>query len=107
MVLILRTIEGSANAPFEEKLDPYKSALLQLAVDPNKHRGCLLSAAGAQESDDVYSFEPQPRLKWAANHCLPTRRHFIAHPAGRLGGETRGAVLSNRYGQQWRDLGVL
>jgi len=28
MVLILRTIEGSANAPFEEKLDPYKSALL-------------------------------------------------------------------------------
>ena len=28
IVLILRTIEEGANAPFEEKLDPYESPLL-------------------------------------------------------------------------------
>ena len=32
MVLILRTIEGSANAPFEEKLDPYESSLLHVNI---------------------------------------------------------------------------
>ena len=29
IALILRTIEGRANAPFEEKLDPYESDLVQ------------------------------------------------------------------------------
>eukprot|EP01047_Picozoa_sp_COSAG01_P032694 COSAG01_NODE_2376_length_7801_cov_20.055700_1_plen_40_part_10 len=28
IVSILRTIEGGANAPFEEKLDPYEGVLL-------------------------------------------------------------------------------
>jgi hypothetical protein len=29
IVFILRTIEGGANAPFEEKLDPYEGVLVQ------------------------------------------------------------------------------
>ena len=38
IVLILRTIEEGANAPFEEKLDPYKSSLVRAHYPVMRYR---------------------------------------------------------------------
>jgi hypothetical protein len=68
IVLILRTIEGGANAPFEEKLDPYEGALLDvldvLQALLKKYRYGDLSLCGPRIADSSEATTVRQTLPW-------------------------------------------